>query len=337
MRHLTTSEYTLDIITTIHQNLTIELAQLNEVIINRLSVKEELVTLVGKHLLESGGKRIRPLLTILTSKMFGYNGDNNIKLAAAVEFIHAATLLHDDVVDESNMRRSKPTAHVIWGSKASILVGDFLFSQAFQLMVDTSSIKAMSSLAKASAIISQGEVAQLVKLNERRVIDEIEYQEIILAKTAELFGASCEAGARIANQPDNICNILHDFGKILGNIFQVIDDLFDYLGNSEILGKNIGDDFLEGKVTLPLIFLYKQLDSDWQAKISQMLKANTRTKMEFRVVKDLMLQYDIRSQIMEYLEHMHYAVNKLLNQISLQNIYKDHLKLLIDFLLNRSY
>lgn len=327
----------MDIITTIHQNLAVELSRLNEIIISRLSVKEELVTLVGKHLLEAGGKRIRPILTILTSKMFGYNGENNIKLAAAVEFIHAATLLHDDVVDESNMRRSKPTAHIIWGSKASILVGDFLFSQSFQLMVDTDSIKAMKALAKASAIISQGEVAQLVKLNERRIIDEMEYQEIILAKTAELFGAACEAGARIANQADDICKILHDFGKILGNIFQVLDDLFDYLGNSTILGKNIGDDFLEGKVTLPLIFLYKKLDHDWQLKIASMLKANTRTEQEFKIIRDLMVRHNIKSQVMNYLENLNHEVNKLLNQISLQNIYKDHLKLLGDFLLNRSY
>ncbi len=327
----------MNIIKTIHKNLAAELSLLNELILSRLTVKEDLVELVGKHLLESGGKRIRPLLTILTSKMFGYRGENNIKLAAAVEFIHAATLLHDDVVDESSMRRSKPTAHVIWGSKASILVGDFLFSQSFQLMVEAYSIKAMQALSKASAVISVGEVSQLVKLKERRIIDEREYKEIIMAKTAELFGASCEAGASIAQQDDNICKILHDFGRSLGNIFQIIDDLFDYLGNSEELGKNIGDDFLEGKVTLPLIFLYQQLDSTEQIKIQGMIKADTRTQENFKIIRDLMLFYKVEQQIIHYLQHLTNEATNLLDQIPIQNIYKDHLKSLITFVLNRTY
>lgn len=327
----------MDIINTIHQALATDLFKLNEIIINRLAVKENLVELIGKHILESGGKRIRPLLTILTSKMFDYDGEDNLKLAAAVEFIHTATLLHDDVVDESTMRRAKPTAHVIWGSKASILVGDFLFSQSFQLMVDTKSINSMKSLARASAIISEGEVYQLVKLHERRIINETEYHDIIMAKTAELFGASCESGARIANQSDDICIIARDFGRSLGNIFQIIDDLFDYLGNSKELGKNIGDDFIEGKVTLPLIFLYKNLNTDWQLKIQEMIKLNIRSEEEFKIIKDLMIKYKVKQQIINYLINIQNQANNLLEQIPVENIYKDYLRSLVEFTLNRSY
>lgn len=321
----------MDIIKTIHKDLAFELSLLNELIINRLTAQEDLVEIIGKHILESGGKRIRPLLTILTSKMFGYSGPDHIKLAAAVEFIHAATLLHDDVVDESSMRRSKPTAHIIWGSKASILVGDFLFSQSFQLMVETESIKAMQALSIASAIISVGEVAQLVKLKERRIIDEQEYQGIIIAKTAELFGASCQAGANIAQQDESICKILHDFGKAVGSIFQIIDDLFDYLGNKEELGKNIGDDFLEGKVTLPLILLYPKLDNNLQITIQEMIKADSRTQDNLTVIIDLMLLHNIEQQIIDYLEPITNEANNLLEQIPIQNIYKEHLKSLITF------
>ncbi|WP_375318772.1 polyprenyl synthetase family protein [Candidatus Tisiphia endosymbiont of Oplodontha viridula] len=327
----------MDTIKIIHKELSQELSALNKLIIRHLATKEELVNVIGKYLLEFGGKRIRPLLTILTSKMFGYIGEDNIKLAGAVEFIHAATLLHDDVVDESTMRRSKPTANVIWDSKASILVGDFLFSQSFQLMVDTKSIKAMKSLSRASAVISEGEVSQLVKLNQRRIIDETEYNEIIMAKTAELFGVSCEVGAIISGQSNEICNILQKFGRYLGNIFQIIDDLFDYLGDSCDIGKNIGDDFLEGKITLPLIFLYKKLDAQWQLKIQEMIKADNRSENEFKIIRELMVEHCINQQIIDYLASINNEANNLLKQIPIQNIYKDHLVSLLEFTLNRSY
>jgi len=327
----------LDTIKIIHKDLSKELSALNKLILTRLAIKEELVSVIGKYLLEFGGKRIRPLLTILTSKMFGYVGEDNIKLAGAVEFIHAATLLHDDVVDESTMRRSKPTANFIWDSKASILVGDFLFSQSFQLMVDTKSIKAMKSLSRASAIISEGEVSQLVKLNQRRIIDETEYNEIIMAKTAELFGVSCEAGAIISGQSNEICEILQKFGRVLGNVFQIIDDLFDYLGDSRDIGKNIGDDFSEGKITLPLIFLYKKLDDQWQLKIQEMIKADHRTESEFKLIRELMIEHCIKKQIIEYLAAINNEASNLLKQIPIQNIYKDHLISLLEFTLNRSY
>jgi octaprenyl-diphosphate synthase len=327
----------MDTIKIIHQDLVTEFSALDNLIISKLDSKEKLVGLIGKHLMESRGKRIRPLLTILTSKMFGYNGKDDIKLAAAVEFIHTATLLHDDVVDESSMRRSKPTANVLWGSKASILVGDFLFSQSFQLMVDSNSIKAMKSLSKASAIISEGEVAQLVKLNQRRIIDEAEYNEIIMAKTAELFGVSCDVGAIIAGQSNEICEILKNFGRNLGKIFQIIDDLDDYLGSTSDLGKNIGDDFLEGKITLPLILLYQRLDNNEQLKIQEMVMADNRTKGDFELIRNLMIQHSIKQQISEYLVDSKQEAINLLEQITVQNIWKNHLISLLEFVVKRSY
>ncbi len=327
----------MDIIKIISKNLEQEINELNQLIGIHLIAKEELVGLVGKYLLEFGGKRIRPLLTILTSKMFGYNGQQNIKLAAAIEFIHAATLLHDDVVDESTMRRSKATANVLWGSKASILVGDFLFSQSFRLMVDSGSIKAMESLSRTSAIISEGEVSQLVKLKERRIIEETEYHAIIMAKTSELFGAACESGAIIAGQSDEICKNMQSFGRLLGNIFQIIDDLFDYLGNSKDIGKNVGDDFAEGKVTLPLILLHNKLDSNGRLQIEEMIKKDVRSENDFKLISSLMIQYNIQQEILHYLDNVHHQASSLLEQVPVHNIYKEHLSELLLFTMNRSY
>jgi octaprenyl-diphosphate synthase len=327
----------LDIIEKIHHDLKDEVIKLNNLIINCLKSDEELIERVGKYLLEAGGKRIRPILTILTSKIFDYQGENHIKLAGAVEFIHTATLLHDDVVDDSTMRRFKPTANVIWGSKTSILVGDFLFSQSFKLMVASDSIRAMEVLSQASAIISEGEVAQLVKLNEHRIITREEYHEIVHSKTAELFGASCSVGAIIAGQPSSVSTIMQNFGKLLGNIFQIIDDLLDYVGNSKQVGKNIGDDFLEGKVTLPLIFLYEKLDNEGRLKLENMIKADKRTNDEFQEIQNLIIENEIKQQIINYLSLLEDEANKLLTQITQQNIYKDYLSSLIKFISSRSY
>ncbi|XVN40418.1 MAG: polyprenyl synthetase family protein [Rickettsia endosymbiont of Argas persicus] len=327
----------MDIIVKIQQDLKDEVTQLNNLIISCLKSDEELIEKVGKYLLEAGGKRIRPLLTIITAKMFGYDGDNHIKLASAVEFIHTATLLHDDVVDDSTLRRFKPTANVIWGSKTSILVGDFLFSQSFKLMVASGSIKAMNILAIASAIISEGEVVQLVKLNERRIINIQEYQQIVKSKTAELFGASCSVGAIIANQSDDISKNIQDFGRLLGTIFQVIDDLLDYLGNDSQVGKNIGDDFLEGKVTLPLIFLYKKLEQSGKIQFENMIKSDNRTKQEFIKVRDLMIKHEINKEIAGYLSSLEKEAISLLDKIPVQNIYKEYLSSIIGFISDRSY
>ena len=207
---------------------------------------------LSNHLINAGGKRLRPLLTLAASDLCNYRGASHIKLAAAIEFIHTATLLHDDVVDESFQRRGKPTANILWDNQSSVLVGDYLFSKSFQLMVETDSLKVLSILADASSTISEGEILQLSAVRNIKT-DESAYFKIIEGKTAALFAAATEVGAVISNAEDKEANALANFGKALGISFQITDDLLDYVGSEEVLGKNIGDDFKEGKVTLPLI------------------------------------------------------------------------------------
>ncbi len=207
---------------------------------------------LSNHLINAGGKRLRPLLTLAASDLCNYSGASHIKLAAAIEFIHTATLLHDDVVDESFQRRGKPTANILWDNQSSVLVGDYLFSKSFQLMVETDSLKVLSILADASSTISEGEILQLSAVKNIKT-DESAYFKIIEGKTAALFAAATEVGAVISNVEDKEADALANFGKALGISFQITDDLLDYMGSEEVLGKNIGDDFKEGKVTLPLI------------------------------------------------------------------------------------
>ena len=207
---------------------------------------------LSNHLINAGGKRLRPLLTLAASDLCNYSGASHIKLAAAIEFIHTATLLHDDVVDESFQRRGKPTANILWDNQSSVLVGDYLFSKSFQLMVETGSLKVLSILADASSTISEGEILQLSAVRNIKT-DESTYFKIIEGKTAALFAAATEVGAIISNVEDKEADALANFGKALGISFQITDDLLDYVGSEEVLGKNIGDDFKEGKVTLPLI------------------------------------------------------------------------------------
>ena len=207
---------------------------------------------LSNHLINAGGKRLRPLLTLAASDLCNYSGASHIKLAAAIECIHTATLLHDDVVDESFQRRGKPTANILWDNQSSVLVGDYLFSKSFQLMVETDSLKVLSILADASSTISEGEILQLSAVRNIKT-DESAYFKIIEGKTAALFAAATEVGAVISNVEDKEADALANFGKALGISFQITDDLLDYVGSEEVLGKNIGDDFKEGKVTLPLI------------------------------------------------------------------------------------
>lgn len=207
---------------------------------------------LSNHLINAGGKRLRPLLTLAASDLCNYSGASHIKLAAAIEFIHTATLLHDDVVDESFQRRGKPTANILWDNQSSVLVGDYLFSKSFQLMVETDSLQVLSILADASSTISEGEILQLSAVRNIKT-DESAYFKIIEGKTAALFAAATEVGAVISNVEDKEADALANFGKALGISFQITDDLLDYVGSEKVLGKNIGDDFKEGKVTLPLI------------------------------------------------------------------------------------
>jgi octaprenyl-diphosphate synthase len=207
---------------------------------------------VTAHLIEAGGKRLRPLLTLGVARMLGYSGDDHIKLAATVEFIHTATLLHDDVVDESQRRRGRPTANLLWDNKSSVLVGDYLFSRSFQLMVETGSLRVLDILASASATIAEGEVLQLTAAQDLRT-DEAVYLQVIRGKTAALFAAATEVGGVIADAADPVIIALRDYGDALGIAFQIVDDILDYRGSDSAIGKNTGDDFRERKLTLPVI------------------------------------------------------------------------------------
>jgi octaprenyl-diphosphate synthase len=327
----------VNLIAELHQALSKELESINHLILSHLAADEPMVGTIGKYLVEAGGKRIRPLLTILSSKMCGYNGENSIKLATAVEFIHAATLLHDDVVDNSLIRRFKPTANSIWGNKSTILVGDFLFSQSFKLMVATESLEALKILSKSASNIISGEVSQLIKLKEKRIISRNEYEAIISAKTAELFGAACQVGGVIASKSDEVCSTLQKFGFNLGIVFQVKDDLLDYLGKKAETGKNIADDFMEGKVTLPLIILHNRLPQKEQQQLEEILQKESRTFEEFEAVLSQMHHYQIQDYILSDLAQFKSDTEDLLKNLYIDNIYKEYLLNLLDFALSRTH
>lgn len=207
---------------------------------------------VTAHLVGAGGKRLRPMLTIAAARLCGYAGTLHHHLAAAVEFIHTATLLHDDVVDESRQRRGRPTANLLWDNKSSVLVGDYLFARSFQLMNDTRNLRVLSILSSASAVITEGEVMQLTAAEDLSTTEDT-YYKIVRGKTAALFAAAAEAGAVLAKAPEDHIRALHDYGEALGIAFQVVDDLLDYGSDSKTIGKNVGDDFRERKLTLPVI------------------------------------------------------------------------------------
>ncbi len=229
----------------------------NRIILDKAVSDVELIPTLAHHLIDSGGKRLRPMLTIAAAKLCGYQGEGHVRLAAAVEFMHTATLLHDDVVDESDYRRGKEAARRVWGNQASVLVGDFLLGQAFRMMVEVGSLGALKILSGAAAIIAEGEVMQLAAAKNTATTED-EYLAIINAKTAALFSAATEVGAAIANRPAEEQAALKSYGRNLGIAFQLVDDALDYSGDSARLGKAIGDDFREGKITLPVILCFRR-------------------------------------------------------------------------------
>jgi octaprenyl-diphosphate synthase len=237
-----------------------DMAQVDRVIALRLDSGVPLVADVARYIISAGGKRLRPVLLLLTCGALGYTGAQRHNLAAVVEFIHTATLLHDDVVDESTLRRGRPTANENFGNPASVLVGDFLYSRAFQMMVDANSMRVMQTLADATNVIAEGEVLQLMNMHDAS-LDEDGYLRVIRSKTAKLFEASARLGPILAGSPPEIENACAHYGQALGTAFQVIDDVLDYDGNSAEMGKNLGDDLREGKATLPLILAMQRGDA----------------------------------------------------------------------------
>jgi octaprenyl-diphosphate synthase len=230
-----------------------EMQAVDEVIRRRLKSEVALVDQIGHYIVGAGGKRIRPRLVLLFSGALGHAGANRHELAAIIEFIHTATLLHDDVVDESALRRGRPTANALFGNAASVLVGDFLYSRAFQMMVEVGRMRVLEVLSDATNVIAEGEVLQLMNMHDADLAIE-DYLRVIRYKTAKLFEASARLGAVIADAPRDIEDACADFGRALGTAFQLVDDLLDYEGDTHALGKNVGDDLREGKPTLPLLF-----------------------------------------------------------------------------------
>ncbi|HEX8382696.1 MAG TPA: polyprenyl synthetase family protein [Sphingomonas sp.] len=233
----------------------------NTVILDRMQSEIPLIPELAGHLIAGGGKRMRPMLTLSSARLIGYTGTRHHRLAAAVEFIHTATLLHDDVVDGSDLRRGKRTANIIWGNPASVLVGDFLFSRSFELMVEDGSLTVLKILSNASAVIAEGEVNQLTAA--RRIdIGEDRYLDIIGAKTAALFAAACRIAAVVAERPETEERALDAYGRNLGIAFQLVDDAIDYVSEAGVMGKDAGDDFREGKMTLPVILAHARGDAE---------------------------------------------------------------------------
>jgi len=237
-----------------------DLAAVNRVIVDHMQSPVSLIPQLAGHIVASGGKRLRPVLTLLSARMCGYDGDRHILLAACVEFIHTATLLHDDVVDDSDLRRGRETANALWGNEASVLVGDFLFSRAFQLMVADGSLQVLDILSGASAVIAEGEVMQLVTSHDTATTEQA-YLDVITAKTATLFAAACEIGGVVAERPRAEQEALSAFWRLFGISFQLIDDALDYSAAQATLGKTVGDDFREGKITLPVVLAYARGDA----------------------------------------------------------------------------
>jgi octaprenyl-diphosphate synthase len=265
-----------------------DMRAVDELIVARMQSPVQVIPALAEHLVSAGGKRLRPLLTIAAARIAGIGGDAHWKLAAAVEFIHTATLLHDDVVDGSEMRRGKVAAHLIWGSAPSVLVGDFLFARAFELMVETGSVRALGILSHASSVIAEGEVLQLTRAHDLNLSQET-YLEIISAKTAELFAAAAEAGAVAAGAPESRTQALRAYGLNLGLAFQLADDALDYGGESEVLGKNAGDDFREGKATLPLLLAVARSKGRENAFWERTMGRREQTDDDFRQARDLVV------------------------------------------------
>ncbi len=253
-----------------------DMARVNEAIVARMHSPVPLIPQLAGHIVAAGGKRLRPMLTLAAARLCGHAGQRHIPLAACVEFIHTATLLHDDVVDESALRRGLASANAVWGNKASVLVGDFLFSRAFELMVEDGSIRILAILSHASSVIAEGEVLQLATANDTTTGEDA-YLDVVRAKTAALFAAASRIGAVIGERPKAEEEALESYGLNLGIAFQLIDDVLDYSARQEKLGKAIGNDFQEGKITLPVILAFRRGDDDerefWRRTLERLEQA----------------------------------------------------------------
>ena len=307
----------------------------NRLILSRSDSSVDMVPEVANHLLDSGGKRLRPMLTIAASALFGGAGDNEIRFAAAVEFMHNATLLHDDVVDESDLRRGVDSANAIWGNKPSVLVGDFLFSRAFQLMVDAGSLKVLGILSNASAVIAEGEVQQLITANDIST-DETAYLEVIQSKTAQLFAAAAQVGAVVAGATPEQEAALEAYGLNLGIAFQLTDDVLDYSAKQAELGKAVGDDFREGKITLPIILAVARGDAEERGFWQRTLEAQDIRDGDLEHAMALMARHGTLAESLERARFYGKAARAALH-VAPASPLRDALEDLIDFTIERAF
>jgi octaprenyl-diphosphate synthase len=252
--------------------LAADLRRVNALIVARMHSPVALIPQLAGHIVSAGGKRLRPMLTLATARLCGYEGERHVALAAAVEFIHTATLLHDDVVDASELRRGRDTANALWGNKAPVLVGDFLFARSFELMVEDGALRILEILSRAAAVIAEGEVRQLITANDTTTA-ESDYLEVIEAKTAALFAAASRIGAVVAERPPEEEAALERFGRNLGIAYQLIDDMLDFSARESELGKSVGDDFRDGKITLPILIAFARGDGEERAFWRRTLEA----------------------------------------------------------------
>ena len=263
----------------IHALMKSDLVMTDEILVNRLDSNVDLISQMSQHIINSGGKRIRPLLLLLCARATNYKGDYHHSMAVVIELIHTATLLHDDVVDSSSTRRGQETANELWGNAPSVLVGDFLYSRAFEIMVEPNSMQIMKILSKATNQISEGEVLQLLNIKNDKV-SQTEYFEVIERKTACLFKAACQIAGILSESNQNIIDALGSFGMHLGNAFQIIDDTLDYKSDSLVMGKEIGDDLSEGKVSLPMIYALENTKGSEKETLSHAIKNADSSKID---------------------------------------------------------
>ncbi len=310
-----------------------DLNSVNKLILENLTNSSSLISDLSNHIINSGGKRIRPLLTLAVAKLCGYTGSRHLILASVIEYIHTATLLHDDVVDNSRKRRGKKTANFVWGNKSSILVGDYLLSKAFRILISDGSIKCIGIISKASEKISLGEVKQLMSIKKLE-ISESEYLEIISSKTAELFSAACQISAEISEISLEMKNSLKDFGKFLGISFQIIDDTLDYFSENNLLGKEVGNDLFEGKMTLPLILLYKRSNSKEKKLLKHIINKEKISNSDFKGIIFSMNKYGIKNDCLNKARHFSVMAKDSLGLFS-DSSEKQKIVSLIDHLLSR--
>lgn len=312
-----------------------DMKRVEALLADRMASETDIIAKVARYLVEAGGKRIRPLITVASARMLGYEGDGHISLAASVEFIHSATLLHDDVVDDSDLRRGKTPANQVWSNPHSVLVGDFLFARAFMMMVDAGSMPALKVLSRAAAVIAEGEVRQLAAVRDIAVSRQA-YMGIIEAKTAELFAAAAQVSPILAGAGPELETAMETYGRELGLAFQLVDDALDYGGIAVDLGKNTGDDFREGKITLPLALAIEAADAEERAFFERTISRLDQTDADFETAVALLNKHGALDATLQAARgHARRAVEAL--DAAPKNDWSDALAALAEFVVERAY